>query len=154
LKRIILILLFINAISAGCKYEEGPKISFRSAENRLYGNYILNQYTVNGEDSLSYFNDSLGLNFSFYFDEQDDLDMFKIYGNRSDGVQIIMLANWTLTSKSKNLNIINLFGNSIGTGPLIKYTDSEWVLLRLTDSEVKMKTNYSGKEYIIFLVEH
>ena len=62
MKKLILIFIVLAAITEGCKkYEDGPLISFRSVRNRLYGDYTLTKYTVNGVDSLSLYNDSLDI---------------------------------------------------------------------------------------------
>lgn len=38
-------------ISQSCKkYEEGPLISFKSAEKRIVGNYIVDKYLINGKE--------------------------------------------------------------------------------------------------------
>ena len=73
MKKLLIILIVITAITEGCKkYEEGPCFSLRSAKKRLYGTYTLTQYTVNGVDSLSLFNDSLLSTIKIYHEDQNN----------------------------------------------------------------------------------
>ena len=152
MKKIILILIAITALTEGCKkYEEGPCFSLRSAEKRLYGTYMLTQYAVNGIDSLALYKDSLGLNFIFGFDNGNDENICTIRGLSSDEKEVDMCCGWKLKNHNKDLDMNHLSGNSYGTGPFNKNTITEWKILRLTNSELKMKTSYNNKEYLIEL---
>lgn len=152
MKKIILLFLILTAITEGCKkYDEGPLLSLRSAKKRVYGSYTLTQYTVNGVDSLSLFNDSLCNKLNFYFDTDWDLDVCNIYGKRKDGKISSLGWTWELVNKNKILKVNNTVCSS-GTGPFISQAHPEWEILRLTNSELKMKTTYNSKEYLVDLL--
>ena len=154
IKITILILLVIAGIIEGCKkYEDGPLVSFRSAENRIFGKHTLIKYTVDGIDSLSLYNDSLGLSFNFNYDEVSKENICSIDGKRKDGKYGSLSWNWKLANNNKILQQIYSIG-SIGTGPFGKLKNNiEWEILRLTNKELKMKTNYNNKEYLIELIK-
>ncbi|HNW99613.1 MAG TPA: hypothetical protein PKK00_14500 [Bacteroidales bacterium] len=151
MKKLLIILIVITAITEGCKkYEEGPCFSLRSAKKRLYGTYTLTQYTVNGVDSLNLFNDSLGLSFNFYYSGQSENDVCVIDGLRKDGVETDLTWQWELINKEKVLNIKTSYGIR-GTGPFGGNKKPEWNILKLKANNVKLKTNYNNKEYNIEL---
>ncbi len=152
MKKIILYLIVIAAIASSCKkYEEGPLISFRSAKNRVYGDYKLEKYTVNGADSLELIYDSLVNSFYFHHSESENFDLCDIFGVRRDGKMVVMKFEWELIEKNSYLQI--KVDGAIGTGPFGNRKTSEWKILRLTHIELKMKTDYNGKEYLVDLVQ-
>ena len=150
MKKVILILAISASILNGCKYEDGPWVSLRSAKNRLYGTYTLATYTVNGVDSLSLFNDSLDLHIKIYHEDVNDVERFDIYGYRRDGQFCMLNCKWELTDRNTILNIITAIG-AIGTGPIGTLKNPKWNILRLANKDLKMKTNYNNKEYLIEL---
>lgn len=86
MKRLILLALIIAGVFEGCKkYEDGPWLSFRSPIKRLYGGYTHEKYTVNGEDSLSLFYDSLRLTFQFFYNDVDYYNLCSLVDFRKDG---------------------------------------------------------------------
>jgi hypothetical protein len=151
MKKLILLLLVITAISTGCKkYPDGPLISLRTAKHRLYGTYLLTQYTVNGVDSLNHYYDSLSLNFHFFYEDVYGHDQCDIIGNRKDGKWCDLSWDWNLVNHNKTLNITSS-GYANGTGPFGTNKLPQWNILRLTNKETEMKTTYNGKEYSIKL---
>jgi len=58
------------------KYEDGPCISFRSKEKRLLGEWSLKYFTVDGQDSLQYWNNYFGNECTFTFYDWSDLGDF------------------------------------------------------------------------------
>ena len=56
-----------------------------------------------------------------------------------------------LLGNNKTLRVDKANGASIGTGPFGINKTPEWEILRLTNTDIKMKTNYNGKEYEVFL---
>ena len=103
MKRIIFMLIGITTIITSCKkYEEGPCISFRSPLKRIYGYYNLSSYTINGVDSLTFFNDSMGSSFYFLHDDVYDVNDLIIDGKRNDGVYAEgCVFRWSLKSSNK-----------------------------------------------------
>lgn len=154
MKKIIFFIIVLAAIFEGCKkYPDGPLISLRTAKHRLYGTYTLTQYTVNGVDSLSLYNDSLSLNYTLGFDGLDDVNFCTNFGLRTDGKEADVRYNWDLSNNNKNISLNIPIGNSysMGTGPFGKNKTTNWEILRLTNKETKMQTTYNGKEYLIDL---
>jgi len=150
---VIVLLGIITFLSSCQKYEDGPWISFLSPLTRMYGKYYIITYNVNGVDSLNLYKDSLASEFDFHFDEVNSLNSLHIGGKRNDGKTTFIMCGWGLTDKGKTLKIGRSFGisNCIGTGPFGDKKTSEWKILRLTNGDIKMKTNYNGKEYIVEL---
>jgi hypothetical protein len=157
MKKIILILIVLTAVLEGCKkYEEGPWLSFRSAEKRIYGIYRLTQYDVNNIDSLVLFNDSLCDTLQFYHSEDSNTNVLKIDGRQNDGGKIYFDGTWKLSNNDKIFILYSFAAYSHGivhsaTGPFSYFTTTEWEILRLTNKEVKMKTIFNSKEYLIKL---
>jgi len=154
MKKLLLTLFLLTAIIFGCKkYDEGPSFSFRSAKHRLYGTFKLVQYTVNGVDSLDHYYDSLSLYFCFRNDDDNHHDYCDMFGRRRDGGASYLNWSWELIDKNKILKIKSSGGNPDGcsSGPFRNYVLPEWIILRLTNNELKMKTTFDGKEYLIDL---
>jgi hypothetical protein len=160
MKKIILLLLVIAGIFEGCKkYEEGPWISLRSAKKRLIGSYSVIQYTVNGIDSLELYNDSMYNRFDIIFDKNTNDFGYGIDGYRSDGKHSSLVGHWEFNDNKTNLIVSSStcysgfepYHYSSGTGPFINNATPEWEIIRLTSKEVKMKTNFNSKEYLINL---
>jgi hypothetical protein len=152
MKRLIIISMVFVGLFFGCKkYEDGPLISLRSPTKRLYGNYTLKTYTVNGFDSLSLYNDSLSLSFSFFYDDVDYKNLCCIVGRRKDGNYSELYWSWRLINGNEVLQIYRSVGIIVGTGPFGTDKFPEWKILLLTNKKVKMKTTYNEKEYLIEL---
>jgi hypothetical protein len=149
-KTILIITLTGSFFYFGCKYEDGPILSLRSAEHRFYGTHILTKYTVNNIDSLTLFNDSLPLNFNFYYCEDCGHDKCDIDGVRKDGQYAGLNFGWYLTNKNKNFEIFTSSG-SWATGPFGHLKKSDWQILKLKSDDIIMKTTYNSKEYFIEL---
>lgn len=152
MKKIILILIALTAITAGCvKYEEGACISNLSVKKRIYGFHTLTEYYVNDVDSLSQYYDSLGLSFDFIYDEDAYIDACLMDGRRKDGAGTYLLWNWNLSDHNKYLNCTATGGTIIGIGPFGKNKMPVWEILKLGKEQIKLKTLYNTKEYKIVL---
>ncbi|HNW98989.1 MAG TPA: hypothetical protein PKK00_11325 [Bacteroidales bacterium] len=160
MKKIILILIAITAITEGCKkYEEGSCFSLRSPLKRIYGTYQLKEYTVNGIDSLGLFKDSLCDILIFFYDKNSNTNGCTIENIRDDGISPSLVWTWELIEKNKILSVtysscragIGTVSWPSGTGPFFDKSKPKWEIIRLTNSEIKMKTTYNNKEYLIEL---
>ena len=155
MKRLILLLLVITAITAGCKkYPDGPLISLRSAKVRfLARDHTLSKYTVNGVDSLSRYKDSLCTNFHFYLNTDDGKNYCSMSGSRKDGYESILYWTWELANNNKIFKVNSTGGidSGMGTGPFKYNVLPEWQILKLKEKDIIMQTNYNGKEYQIEL---
>jgi hypothetical protein len=153
MKKIIFILIAITTISCGCKkYEEGPLINFRSAENRIYGYHVLKSITIDGEEHLNEYLDSLPNSFDYHYAEGSG-NVCHIDGQRNDGHWASMWSSWKLINHNKILKITSSQGSppTVCYGPFKSFLLPEWEILRLTNMEMKLKTIYEDKEYIILL---
>lgn len=62
------IVMLVVAFSCG-KFEDGPKVSLRSVEKRIYGIYHIESISKNGFDLTSFWNQYYDLQFDFHYDE-------------------------------------------------------------------------------------
>lgn len=153
MKKIILMLIAITTIACACKkYEEGPCISLRSAENRIIGSWDLTELSVDGFDKLDLYYDSLGKDFEFLITD-DHLKVCRMYGPKKDGGGVRLYWIWRLFNEKKILKIENTYGtiHTPSWGPFKVFVRLEWEILRLTNREMKLRTIYNGSTYVIFL---
>jgi hypothetical protein len=148
-----LLLILITAIAAGCKYEDGPLISFRSSIARLYGNHILTKYTVDGVDNLDLYYDSLSLNFHLYWDSVVGRNICDMHGGRKDGGMSNLVWTWELLNKNRNLKVLTAAKNYSGgsCGPFRNNRLPNWHILKLNHKDIIMQTTYNDKTYLIEL---
>lgn len=62
-----LLMVLTICISSCSKFEDGPCISFKSKEKRLQGEWLLKYWTVDGVDSLQYWNNYFANECKFNF---------------------------------------------------------------------------------------
>ncbi|MFH2143517.1 MAG: hypothetical protein ABIJ97_13915 [Bacteroidota bacterium] len=161
MKKNILVIITILLISSffGCKkYEEGPCISFRSAENRLTGRYYNIEYLVNDIDSTSFFiNNNYNANISFSMEdggqglwiEFEKINPPDVYSN------FAIFGVWNLENSNKNIRL--KFDERIGyvatdfdtiiNGPISPDKNISWEITKLTDNDFHIKTFYNNKTY-------
>jgi hypothetical protein len=154
-KKLILLLIVITAIFAGCKkYPDGPWLSLRSAKGRLYGTHTLTKYTVNGVDSLSLYEDSLSTSFLFRLGSYNETEVCDMSGFRKDGLVSGLYWFWSLEDHNKALLVTlasGIYGGGFCTGPFGAGRCPEWQILKLYADDIIMQTTYNGKEYLIEL---
>ena len=63
IKNIFVLTLILALFSSCSKFEDGPKISLRSIEKRIYGTYRIEYFSKNGTDLTSYWNQYYDLDF-------------------------------------------------------------------------------------------
>ncbi len=152
MKKLFFILLLIASLAGACKkYDEGPWLSLRSAEGRFYGYSTLVKYTVNGIDSLDSYHDSLGFSFRFIHNEDNDANICIMNGKRKDGGGTDFYWGWELTNHNKIFKVLGADGSSYGIGIIKRKVTPEWEIIKLKYNDIRMKTNYNGKEYYIEL---
>jgi hypothetical protein len=151
MKKVIFILIVIASITAACvKYEEGPLVSNLSVKKRIYGFHFLKEYTVNGADSLSQYRDSFGLRFDFFYDDISKIDVCAIEVTEI-GYGANLYWTWELSSDRKFINVNSAGSVSIGIGPFGKNKIPFWEIIKLDKEQMKLKTNYNNKEYMMVL---
>jgi len=149
MKKIILLLIAIAAITAGCKkYPDGPMFSLRSANHRILGTYKAIQYTVNGADSLSMLNDSIPFSICLKYDPVDEVNGGFAKWYIGKGKYSIVSSSWKLIEKNKKIAFSYIFGYYSNSN---SYYTITWTILKLTNNETKWETINNNKEYIITL---
>jgi hypothetical protein len=143
MKKTILILIVLAAVVGGCS-------KTKQATKKIYGDWTLTSYAVNGIDSVSLYKDSLGVEFEFFYDDYQENTFCKISGKRNDGIEKSFGWTWWLVN-STTLVVNTTVGNCIGIGPFGNNRTSDWTILKLTRDEFKLKTTYNNKEYEIEL---
>ena len=79
---LVLILILFTAIGCG-RFEDGPKVSFRSVMNRIYGTYRVEYISKNGVDMTNYWNTYYDLNFRIYvpyYERPDESPSLEVSG--------------------------------------------------------------------------
>ncbi len=130
-KSILFFLFFLFAFT-GCKYEEGPDISFRSACARVTGQWFVESLTVDGADSLSSFNNRFGNCLTYEF--VDNGSQYFIVGFPCDSI-ISDGGSWSLGVKNTTL----YFSLGKPYGPVGR---TSWQIIRLANKEMWLRTEY------------
>lgn len=141
MKKIFLIILSLAiVIFSGCEKQKLHKI---------YGDYILITYEVNGIDSLPSYRDSLSTHYSFFYDDVAYKNVCYIIGDVSDGSYSELYWSWKFADGYKNIEIYKSVGD-IGVGPFGKDKFPIWEI-KLGINHIEMKTNFNDKEHYIYL---
>ena len=135
--QVLLFLSFSFLSFAGCKYEDGPSISFRSAENRIKGEYIIDKFEVGGID----LRDLLKKNLCYE----------KLIFYKSGEIKLAQpsstcgcLGDWALTSTKPNLIILFTYPDTLIKPLGLDFGKILWEIKRLTDDEINLTTNYEN----------
>lgn len=132
------------------KYEEGPLISLRSAENRVLGAYRIQSYTINQQDAMSMYSDSLGEFFEFYLDRWNYIESFRIIGYSPNVIYSIAGGTWELSDRNRMIRMNNQYGPEYGPFGGEKLVD--WTIIKLKDRNMKLATEYLGNIHEIELI--
>lgn len=165
----VLVLVLILTLFASCsKFEDGPKISLRSIEKRIYGAYRIEYFSKNGTDLTDYWNQYYDITFEFCQSDDRGGDPYaRVYGS------IDSLGYWKSYSQIQNLflttdddvlvsldNVIYdttdypnriiypliIYVYDINRSPRFKFT-------RLTNTEIWMEHTYGNDIYEVHLKE-
>lgn len=151
---IVWLLTLLSAITACTKYEEGPAISFRKAENKVEGNWQISSYTVDGIDSMQMIAD-LHLEGRFWFAERDGTSAAPLYITTIvQDTTYFYSGDWFIQDKhtvqmafytlKKNTIIPLIRLDSDNQRPLAGY----WRILRLKRKEnMWLQLDKNGKRY-------
>jgi hypothetical protein len=157
MKKLLIILIALVTILSGCRYKEGPLISFRSVEKRICGIWQVVEFTSDGIDSLKYYNDSCGSKMILNFRYPDGSPMSDpiinfVYGKKE------FYGSLYFSDNKKIMNVL-IDGGSLSwnLGPIgnaqsnweIGNVQSNWKILKLTEKDLKISTSFNGRNYII-----
>jgi hypothetical protein len=147
MKRLFLLLLIIASITIGCKYDDGPLISFRTPFGRLYGVWEVEHFEINNVDHTQEYRDNFNCDFHFRYYSYNRLTFDKDQNTVSS-------ANVGFNENSRNIMYIELEGG-------IKYELfgnsylSNWEIKKLTNKKLWMESTYNdydnNKTYYIEL---
>ncbi|HMT28948.1 MAG TPA: hypothetical protein PKD91_06695 [Bacteroidia bacterium] len=144
-----LVLLCLIVFVSGCKYEDGPGISFRSACKRVEGNYTIEKFEVNGNDSLGVF---IARNCN---GKVDFFDISKINGNISIH-DCRYSGKYDLRDNNRKI-VLQFEGDTsdfkMGIEPWEKGITHTWDIVELKDKSMTFETTYNGNLVKIGLVE-
>ncbi|HYV91915.1 MAG TPA: hypothetical protein VE978_09030 [Chitinophagales bacterium] len=153
------VIFLLTCFSSCMKYDDGPCISFRGEEKRLEGEWLLKYWTVDGIDSLQYWNEYFNgeCNFTFGTWAGEGMTGFTIkWGDSSSHYQVAGSYGGFL---KEFLPIIGfLVDSSSSAFPLsfLRYPNPnnfevEWTTTRLKYKEVWFKMDVNNKHYEIHL---
>jgi hypothetical protein len=140
-KQLIILIILIGFVSCH-KYPDDPFISLRTPFKRITKHqWILNNYTVNGVDSMSLFNDTLGRPIPnlvcFQFNNKYTVNKYTFHDEFGNGTWSIDKKNFSLCyARAWGLNY-HLFNNGCTT----------WEIIELYEKTLMITTNTNGKTY-------
>lgn len=152
-KHIAFLTLILFLFNVACKkYEEGPCISFKSKESRLTGRYNVKYYKINDADSTSYFNNEENTG-TIYIGSDNESEMGPIIDFYF--VNCIISGNWAWRDNKRQIRVSHKLYWSLDTviGPIGGNNIVIWDILKLTDTELVLETNYNNKKYRLELEE-
>jgi hypothetical protein len=145
----ILLFLILYCIFPGCRYKDGPLISFRTADRRLQGEFQAEVFEINGQEEMQIWNDSI-CDSSLYIYLTDVDNRVVIMANNSS-----IIGSYQLSSHKEVLSIH--FGSEYsqypGYGPFHWTKTSDWQILKLSNKKLWIKTTFEGNDYYIQLIK-
>jgi hypothetical protein len=142
------IVCILNLFYSCKKYENGPLISFRSANKKICNNsskeWQLESFSFGGGDSTLLFIDSCGNSFDFIYGSGNSNPLF-IRGGKFYG-------SWETSNNDEliidiNQQVYGPTGSSIGIGPISPSVKSTWKILRLTTKQFWLETTLGSTTY-------
>ena len=171
IKNTFVFTLILAMFSSCSKFEDGPKISFRSIEKRIYGTYRIEYFSKNGTDLTSYWNQYYDITFRFYYDEFGVYP--EIYGKSVKGYidslgymkYFVAYGSHFYIEKSDKITIsfsCTIFDSTWYPGrelfPIITYWDNyptePYTVTRLTNDELWLEMEDDNDLYEIHLKEN
>ena len=138
IKNTILLLIAIAAITCSCE---------KYTLNKIYGQYILSKYTIDGIDSLQQMKARFGLGFLFYHEEYDDHDVLNL---NDVGISSPFISTFYLEDHNKSIMVKT--GSLMLTGyGASDFYDINFSIIKLKSNDIHLKTIYNNKEYYLEL---
>ncbi len=141
-----IILIFFT----GCqKYEEGPLISLKKPKNRLYGEWDIAKYYINGNDSTQTYRDRYTSHVSFN-KGRDDASMSAYYTMENN-----FLGNWRFTNKDATKFLLgnNNWVDSIIVYPFNASEEVVFEIKKLTSYNLNIESNINNYDFRIELIK-
>jgi len=145
MKKIVIAFLASILLMSCKKYDEGPAFSLRSVSERITGDWILENYLINNEDSTTFYISLVGnCEYSFHITKSKNQPM----GTGSCGNNPTY-GEWGLNDDKKMLGII-VYTSSF-PGIFVVTNTTFWKILRLTNKQMWLESEQLGKMYNIKL---
>ena len=169
IKNTLVFALILALFSSCSRFEDGPKISFRSIEKRIYGTYRVEYFSKNGTDLTDYWNQYYDLTFMFYRSNDGEhnnytvtkgcIDSLGCWKSYTSGYRLLGLTidgNVEISMKNSVYDTTNYPGRILY--PLIVYgydslSTPRFTLMRLTNTEIWMEHTYGNDIYEVHLKE-
>ncbi|MEI6766766.1 MAG: hypothetical protein WCM76_14135 [Bacteroidota bacterium] len=146
--KIIFSLLFLATL-IGCKYEDGPLISFRTVERRLQGEFQAEEFKIDGQDALQKWKDSICNDYlMMHWSDAGIHSMISIvstYG--SNGGKYIISDD----RSSIQFEMMGKTNSYPGIGPFGDIAVSNWRILKLSNKKLWLETDFEGRNYLLKL---
>lgn len=149
-KNIKYLLFAVILLFSGCKYEEGPFISFRTACDRICREWEIERFYVDGADSLPDFQNKLIYCMTYKFDK--DMSNLELYGyDCVGGIDSIQHnyydGGWFLHENNRKISFgLGYIGQNYG--PLFIGGDLRWTIIKLSSKEMWLEIVYfNNKKY-------
>ncbi|MEI6124600.1 MAG: hypothetical protein WCQ95_13360 [Bacteroidota bacterium] len=154
MKKYLLALLLISSFYACNKYEDGPAISFRSAEKRLTGQWQVTTVLFNTTDLSAAF---LANHFDLYpFSIYSDWNKQYFIGIAETNGNVIAKSNLNISKHKDRLTFGMLAQESYRTvaAQLFSFipplcAENEWQITRLKNDELWIKTRFDTNNFEI-----
>lgn len=148
--KILPLILIASLFFSNCKkYPEGPVISMRTKIARITGVWEPTVFLVNQQDSLFYLKaDSCFDNYLFITNGFSH--RYEVHTGGSNGSNCTRQGSWQLKNNKKTLSVkfIKSFTNNTIFGPYGSVEkEIDWEIIRLTNKQMKLKTEYLGNLY-------
>jgi hypothetical protein len=157
---LLLLSMLLVLLLFSCYYKEGPAISFRSVANRMDGQYTVEGFWINDVDCTGVYNDKCSGRFSF--GHERDTYVVSLRDCKPDGRGIAGYFDFKNKNRISigfsgiiyaNDSIIQWDSSFTYFGPIGNRIISEWTILKLKDTEMKLESTYQGNLYTLNLVE-
>ena len=148
MKKVITSFFVISIFIFACRYKDGPDLSLRLPETRIKGYFNLKSITVNNVEFYNAYMDSCGCG----------IDIGHSYTKLTS--PLIELTNckgvdtWGNFLFSKNHKLLYIAFDTttmIGYGPFGSAQYSVWTIMRLTNKDLWVKTNFKNADYFVKL---
>ncbi|TAL62359.1 MAG: hypothetical protein EPN85_02840 [Bacteroidetes bacterium] len=135
----ILLFIFLASVFSTCKkYPDGPCISLRSKRDRIRGEWEVQKYLIDGGDSTA-----AKYPIPCKYRITDKEHSLKFY-SPCDTIE----GRWEFTENKTHIAIhLDKFM------PLYLTWNMEWKIMKLTFKEMHLQTNFSSKEYNVYLIK-
>ena len=131
-------ILLISLLFNSCKYEDGPAISFISAENRLKGEYTVEHFEKGGQDLTDSLKKLICFN-KFIIHKGSQFD-----ANKPNGI-CGCRGNYAISDNNKKLNL-HIVWPAVLLEPLGQsFNEVLWDIKRLSDDEIHLTVTYKNQ---------